>query len=161
MQSETSPLGLIALAGLALVVVAIVLGPKTPLTSSARPQGETPPPPAIAAPTARFLPSSPPTLAPTPTDDTPISASTLTPTSTSALFSNVSFEFFAGWTPDDRSQRIAPRTLWRPLNERVGRSCRIEVVTGSDADRSPTRARVWADCVLLNLGAIQAPRGIA
>lgn len=162
MRSSPPPLGLLALAGLALVVGAILLGPKTPLTTGGLAVTQPAQSPSSSAPTARILPSVQPSTAQSPAATPPTLAAVAPSGSGSAgTFSNVTFEFFAGWTPEDRSQRIAPMTLWRSLGERIGRSCRIEIITGTNPDHTYATAQVWVDCVLLNLSARRAPGSTA
>jgi hypothetical protein len=152
MRPEISSSGWLVLAGLALVVVAIILGPKNPLTSGVVAGEPVAPTTTISNPTAETVPSATATLVATPPAAAPSPAPPLTPTDPPATYSNVSFAFFAGWTPDDRSRAITALTLWRYLGERSGHSCRIEIVTQASAQRPTETALVWADCVVLNLG---------
>lgn len=151
MRPEISPGGWLVFAGLAVVIIAIIVGPKTPLTSSVGTRDVTASTAPTVSPTAEASPS--PTAPPvaTPPTATPSPVAQPEPSPSSHTYSNVPFAFYAGWTPDDRSLSIASLTLWRDLGERSGHSCRIEIVTRAGPDGPAKTASVWADCVVLNL----------
>lgn len=152
MRPEISSSGWLVLAGLALVVVAIILGPKTPLTSGVNTGSQGVPTAIVASPATEAAPPATATLLASPPAASSSPVAPLTPTHPPATYSNVTFAFFAGWTPDDRSLAITALTLWRYLGERSGHSCRIEIVTHASAQRPTETALVWADCIVLNLG---------
>ncbi|NNJ12187.1 hypothetical protein EKD04_017800 [Chloroflexales bacterium ZM16-3] len=96
---------------------------------------------AVVAPAAPVAPAEVPIVPPT------APAAPAAPTAAAAAYRQLPPEALAaGWTPEARDLQIAGGSWYTVLPERVGASCRIRVVTGSEPSGLTLVADVWAAC---------------